>query len=366
MYTIRMLVRQPMRLLLTVGGIALCIMLMLFLLGIYRGVADGSVDYIRACDADLWILQKGATNILRGTSMLPRAAEEKIRRVVPAERVAPVLLLLSTVGREGRSSTIFLAGYRPADSIGGPPWLFSGRNIRGRGEIVLDRALAAKIGARCGDAVIVREDTLILVGISGGTNAFVIQYGFTMLDRSGGLAGFFEPATFFAVKLIPSADREAARRALRAALSGVEVYTREEFLANNIRETESGILPIFYAVAAIGGIVLTIILSLILSISILERKKDFAVMKAIGAPHRFLPLLVLRQALALSFAAIVAACILFFPMTFLIEQISPEVETRTTIPQIAATAAGVCAMSLVSALLAIRRLRRIYPLEVFK
>jgi len=50
---------------LTIGGVSLCIVLMFFLLAVYRGVADGSVEYIRRNKADLWVLQRNATNILR-------------------------------------------------------------------------------------------------------------------------------------------------------------------------------------------------------------------------------------------------------------------------------------------------------------
>ena len=69
-YSIRMLRSQPLRLALTVGGIALCAVLMLFLLGVYRGVSYGSVEYIRCNRADLWVLERNQTNILRCSSIL--------------------------------------------------------------------------------------------------------------------------------------------------------------------------------------------------------------------------------------------------------------------------------------------------------
>lgn len=52
---------------------------------------------------------------------------------------------------------------------------------------------------------------------------------------------------------------------------------------------ESGILPLLYVIALIGAVVLTVILSLLLSINILKRRKDFAVMKTLGSPQRYLP-----------------------------------------------------------------------------
>ena len=143
-------------------------------------------------------------------------------------------------------------------------------------------------------------------------------------------------------------------------------YDHATFLNNNIIETKSGILPIFFSIAGLGGIVLTVILSLILSINILEKRKDMAVMKAIGAPKFFLPTLILNQAFIISCLSIVLSVFLYFPMVKIIEIISPEVSAKITINQILLVSISIIAMSLMSSIISINRLRKIYPLEVFK
>ena len=55
MYAVATILDRPLRFCLTVGGVALCVTLALFLQSVYRGVADGSVEYVRASDADLWM-----------------------------------------------------------------------------------------------------------------------------------------------------------------------------------------------------------------------------------------------------------------------------------------------------------------------
>jgi len=81
MYSVRILTNQPFRLTLTIGGVALCILLMFFLLSVYKGVADGSVEYIRRNKVDLWVLQRNASNILRGSSLLSTAHGYVMRRI---------------------------------------------------------------------------------------------------------------------------------------------------------------------------------------------------------------------------------------------------------------------------------------------
>lgn len=365
MYAVRTLRSQPLRLALTVGGVALCIVLMLFLLAIYRGVADGSVEYIRQNPADLWVLQDNATNILRGSSLISSDQIGAIARTPGVRTAAPVLFLLSTIRTGERVGTIFLTGYEPELGLGGPPQLAWGRRPQADDEIVLDRSFALKFGFKAGEEVDLQGRRLKIVGISRGTNAFVIQYAFVTLRFARKLIGVPGLATCVLVNVEPGAAMGPIREEICDVLEGLSAYDQETFLANNVREMRSGFLPLLYTVAVIGAVVLTAILSLLLSVNILERRKDFAILKTLGSPLTFLWGMVVNQALLIASVSCAVALALFFPLVRTIERISPEVSTRTTVAQIGGVVAAVLLMSLVSSVVAIRRLRRIYFLEAF-
>jgi putative ABC transport system permease protein len=338
---------------------------MLFLFGIYRGVADGSVEYIRENKVDLWVLQRNSTNILRGTSILSAYQKERIKKNKNVEEVSPVLLLLTTVKNTEKRSTIFLAGYDPASGLGGPPKIINGRTISADNEIVLDNSFALNNGFNVGDDLVILDDTLKVTGISSGTNAFVIQYAFTTLDEAQTLLGFPGIVTCYLVRTKNGSDVNKTAEELQSLIGGSAVYNHSDFLANNIKEMESGFLPILYAVATLGAIVLTTVLSLILSINILERKKDFAVMKILGAPSGFLPQLIIQQAVFITLTSGLLSVLLFFPLVLTIEQLSPEVSTITTPFQILVVLSIGLFMGLLASVVALSRLRKIYPLEVF-
>ena len=365
MYAIRILTRQPVRSALTVGGIALCIVLMLFLLGVYRGVADGSVEYIRRNPADLWVLQRNATNILRGSSLLTLSHGTVLRETRGVRQASPILLFLTTVWRGEENATLFLAGFDPGTGAGGPPEIVTGRTVVDDKDIVLDRSFAAKYGIRVGDIVRVQDDSLRVSGLSAGTNAFVIQYGFVTLSRAHALLGFPSIVSLYIVNVLPGATRDSVRRAILDDVPGVEVYDHATFLRNNIREMESGFMPILYAIALIGAVVLTSILTLLLSVIILESRHDFAVMRALGSPERFLSGAVLALACALSIAGIAVALVLFPVLTVAIELVAPEVSAKGSLLQVGTVSLVVLGITLFSTWLAVRRLRSIYPLEAF-
>ncbi|HEY6953320.1 MAG TPA: ABC transporter permease, partial [Bacteroidota bacterium] len=172
-----------MRSALTVGGIALCVVLMLFLLSIYNGVAQGSVEYIRQSKGDLWVLQEYSTNILRGSSLLSTGHGTLLREIPSIKSASPILFLLSSISNQGKTATVYLTGYDLSAGIGKPSHIVQGRSLAGDDEIILDRSFAAKLGFRVGDFVHLKDDSLKVVGLSSGTNMFVIQYAFVSLQR---------------------------------------------------------------------------------------------------------------------------------------------------------------------------------------
>lgn len=148
-YSIRILSGQPLRLGLTIGGIALCIVLMLFLLSIYQGVEEGSVEYIRKNPADLWVLQRNAWNILRGSSFLSSGHGIILQSIPSVQSASPILLLLSGIKKEDRIATVFLTGYEPDEPLGGPPYIVTGRSVRSDDEIVLDYSFCQETELLC-------------------------------------------------------------------------------------------------------------------------------------------------------------------------------------------------------------------------
>lgn len=365
LYSLRTLRGQPFRLVFTVGGIALCIVLMLFLAAIYHGVREGSIEYIRANATDLWVLQGSQTNILRGSSILLTGHGHVLKQVEGVTAASPVVFLLSTIRKSGRTSTIYLTGYETRSGIGGPPKIAEGRNLFREGEIVLDRSFAAKSRINVGDTVSIRDDDLLVVGLSEGTNMFVIQYAFVTLSQAQALIGYPGLVSCYLVKVSNASGREKVSAEIKSQLPGVEVYSHEEFIRNNVREMESGFLPLLYAIAVIGAIVLTSILSLILSMNILERRKDFAVLKALGSPWQTLRRIIFTQSFTLGWSGCIAAFVLAGPLMRVVEALAPEVNTRLGIGTLAAAFAAAGAMSFLSGCIAVRRLRSVYPLEVF-
>jgi putative ABC transport system permease protein len=297
--------------------------------------------------------------------VLPASVGEQIQRIPGVASASPVLLMLAAIRKGDLSSTVFLTGFDVQSGVGGPPHLLDGRSVKNDDEIVLDVAYARRMGFTLGDVVRIQDDTLRIVGVSTGTNAFVIQYAFVTLSRARQVLGVPTIVTCFLLTTTGSAEKSEVADLIREALPMTSVYDHATFVDHNTREMQAGFLPFIYTIAAIGVVVLTVIVSLLLTITVLEQRYDFAILKALGAPAGFLPRLLVEQGLMITMAGFVLAMGAFFPMVKLVEHITPEIATQTSGSQVALIGLAVAILSLVSSLISLQRLRRIYPLEAF-
>lgn len=361
----RYLAFRPSRSILIITGVGLCTVLMLFLVSVYRGVSDGTLDYVRNNRADLWIMQENATNIVRGSSLLLPKQGQVLTHIGGIRSASPILLTLSVVKVSDRSGTVYLVGYDPAAEWGGPPAIVEGGEVQTDNEIVIDDRFAAKMQLVVGDTVYINRAALRVVGLATGTNAAVIQYAFVTLKTAQKLFGQVKIVSAYLVSLESDADTDRVIATVRQVLRDASVFTHAEFIENNRREMQSGFLPFIVAVCTISVVVLVSILSLLLSILILERRTDFAVMKTIGAPAFALPLLVLNLAAIIAVSGTAVGLVMYPVVTQLVQWISPELCPRTTGREFAITTTSVLLACVVAALIPLRKLRSIYPAESF-
>lgn len=364
-YSLKSVMKQPVRTLFTIGSGSLCATLMLFLLSVYRGVEVGSMTYINRNSADLWVLQDGVTNIMRGSSVLFSTMGEKLKKIDGVDTVEPVLYVLGQARANGHTSTIEIAGYLAPDKRGGPPGIVSGRRVKQSGEIVLDRSFAAKCKVRIGDYVTIHKENLKVVGISSGTNMFVIQYAFTTLAQAQEILGYPGIVSCYLVSVSKSNDIDSVVTRIKKTIPEIEVYTQGEFTRNNLNEMRAGFLPILWIIAFISAFVLGTILTAILTMNITENRRSFAVMMALGSPSNFLPRFITGQALVLSLCGSLSTLVFFFPLMTILGSLFPELTTETNLQQIILVQAISIAVGYISAIISIRRIRKIYPSEAF-
>jgi putative ABC transport system permease protein len=290
----RNLWQQKFRLALSIGGVALAIMLIIILNGFLSGIYAQVTAYLENTPADLIVAQEGVTNLLGATSRLPPGTEGAVRGVQGVGRISPIVSQFVVLDIHDRKVVSYMVGY-DLDEGGGPWLLKSGRYPAGTGEVVLDWVMAAEHRFDIGDDIDILGQSFTVVGLSEGTNSWMASFFFVDKEAAEQLLLAPGATSFLLLTLEPEADREAVKAILHRRLANAEIVTAEI-----IKQKDLELLVKIFAIplrlmVGIAFAVGTAILGMVIYTATVERQKEYGVLKAIGAKNRQLYWLVTQQ-----------------------------------------------------------------------
>jgi putative ABC transport system permease protein len=162
-------------------------------------------------------------------------------------------------------------------------------------------------------------------------------------------------------------DAAAARDRIAAALPADVIVLTHQGLIEREKNFFSDSLPVgfFFRVSVLVGLVVgAVIIYQILYSDISEHLAEYATVKAIGYPNRYLFWLVLQEALILSVLGFPPG-LLLSQVVFMIARSATLLPIRMTVGQVVATYLLTAAMCCVAAILAVGKVRQADPAEVF-
>lgn len=365
-FATRTLLHDPLRLVISVGGIGFAILLILLLRGILDGTVAKSTTYIDHVGADVVVARAGVTNMTLAASVLPR---DDVARLQAADGVAlasGILRLPVIVSSDETKRPAALIAYDPAAGLGGPWKLHSGRSVLNAGESVVDRVLADELGIGLGSEISVGGQAFTVVGLSSETTAIAGKNVFISLADESSLTGVSDIVSFVLLRLQPGTDPDTFANEVNASMPDVTATSRAR-LSQNDRDLVSQLFvaPI-NVMATVGFLVGLAIIGLTMYTTTNERLHDFGVLKAIGAPPAFMFRTVLVQAMILGSLGFVVGLGAALGMAPLIVRLVPDIGISVHWVPALETLAAVLAMSLVGSVLPVVRVVSVDPLIVFR
>ncbi len=357
---------------LAAAGIGTSVLLVLVLFGTYRNVEVGIDEYIGQPGIDLWVAPRGTDNLVRSASLLPDVVVEDIGGIAGVREAAPVLRSFMSAerlpgpGAAGGRLTLLALGYRAPSGLGGPAHVVAGRAPSGIHEIVLDRAAAHRLRVHIGDEVLLNGGSMTITGLTARTNVVSTQFVFLDAERAGALSGYAGSASFVAVGLRPGAQTQDVVRRIENEFPGVAVFSREAFLRRNQEEVFAGFRPIQVLVSAIGLVTASVLVALLVLATVEDRRRDIAVLLALGASVPRVAAAMVSQTMRLVLAGVAAGTLTALLLATALNAWFPTVETSVRIGDVAAVSAAFLAVALGGALLPVVRLRRTDPAEAFR
>ena len=362
----RNLTRDRVRLVASMGGVALALSLTLALDAIYAGVANQLTTYIEQAGADVWVAQSGVRNLHMVASSMPETVVDEVAAVDDVAGVTPILEATDTIAAGDERAVAYVVGL-PADAAMGGPWdVVEGRGDVGPGEIVVDQSFARNAGVAIGDSVGVLGGQARIVGLSKGTASLVNSVAFVAFNDFRAMRGGTPVVSFVLVRVADGTSPEAVARDIERVVLGVTAQTRAGFMAEERRIVTDMSADVIAIMSAVGFIVALAVVALTVYVATLARRREFGVLKALGTRNRTLYRVVLVQAV-LSVTVGFAIGLAFTGLLGIgIAQTDLNLELAITGGSLAKVGAFAAATAALAAILPIRQVAGVDPAVVFR
>lgn len=361
---LRNLVQDRTRLFLSVAGVALAVMLVLLLSGFVDGIDRQVGQFADRTPGSIVVAQADVSTLLVATSTLPPGAEQAAREVTGVADVVPVISRITILDLHGTSLAAYLIGYDPAR--GGGPWrMAEGREPESDDEIVIDRSIASRHDLGVGDRVSVLGRDLRIVGISRGVTTWMLSYVFVRTSAAEALLRAPGIASYLLVRPQDGVPAEVVRDRLRG-LPGMNAELKSTMVANDQRYFTRFFTPPIRLMAVIAFLVGALVVGIVLYSATMERRREYGVLKAIGARGRVLYRVTLAQAFLVTVAGAAIGVAIAFGAAELIMEARPQFLIAYAPETVAAALASGAAMALLATLLPARVIAATAPADVFR
>jgi putative ABC transport system permease protein len=360
----RNLFAEKGRFVMSVGGVAFAVLLILIVVSLYRGWSRTGSIY-RELPGEVWVSQAGTSDPYHSTSLLPEGRAALLARVPGVAAVVPVYSrhLAFPTGRGNTTVDAYVMAFAIPAGAKVPAALRP--YLPAPGHAVIGRGLARDAGVAAGGTLLVLGRRLVVDRLLDEGNK-IVQFAF--LNPSDGKPLLGEPGrvSYFALETKPRTDVSAVARGAVAVVPGAEAHTREEFARAFSRLVTSGFLSVVGVLVAIGFVVGGAVIALTTYTATVEKARDYGVLKALGASESFIYRIVVWQSLLVGLAGSLLGIVAAGLTANVAARWVPEFVTDLRLLDTLGVFGAAILMSIVAAFVPVHRLNRIDPAIVFR
>jgi putative ABC transport system permease protein len=314
------LLHRPLRSIISVLAVAIEVIMILSIVGIFMGMLNDQKERTNGIGADLMLRPSNASymNGVGGATM-PVKFAEALRKLPHVAVVSPVNAALSTKG-----SVEVIDGIEYASFNALKPFVFvEGGPFQGPYDMIIDdvEARTGK-GYHVGDTMTVYDHAFRIAGVveagKGGRKLLP-------LDTMDDLSGSPDKASIFYIKCDSPANEQQVMSEIHATpgLGDYPVQTMEDWLSLMTPEKLPGFNISLDVVTGIAVIVGFLVIFQSICTAVLERTREIGILKSMGASKGTIVSVVLRECGVLAAAGVVLGIVGTFGVRVLLFHIFP-------------------------------------------
>ncbi len=356
------------------AGIIMSVVLIGQQLGIFnnmtesvRGLAFKYPDYV-------WVISLKTQSVTQLQAIDVRVGRQ-LQSIPGVQRVYPLVLASGSAksARGSKSGLPFqLVGVQAPDFVGGATQYVSGTNLAdlmNEGAVIIDKsALPTMDNIRVGEFFTINDQRVYVSGLSVGMTGFGSTYGITTLERARKLSG--QSTNYVNAYLVAVDTTQASQQAvieqIKTDIGQVWAIMGHNFGGETLSFmlATSNIAVSFGMMVAFALVAGFVIVGLTLYSSVNDRLRDYGTIKAIGGSNSLIRRLILTQAVLYA----VVGFGIGFGLLELIRRAMAGGQMSIYYPGwlIAALIGITLLISVVSSLIALRRITRLEPVQIFR
>jgi putative ABC transport system permease protein len=348
------------------GGLALALLLVLALDGIWTGSESRVSAYIDRSGADIWVAQAGVRNLHMASSTLPAGLGDRVRSVPGVASVTPILYLLSTFDTGHDTNVAYIIGL-PPDPTAGAPWrVVAGTGVPGPGETVIDRSVAESSGIGLGGQVKILNNRFRVVGLTEGTLSIVNSIAFISMADFTRIRPNPDTVSYLLVTVVAGQSPDRVAASIESEVGNVSALSRATFSVEE-RKVIAGMSTDIVSIMNLVGLLIGLaVMGLSVYTSTLARRAEYGVLKAIGAGNGDLYAVVLVQAAAGLLLGLAVSILLTLLLSMVVPLVKPSIAIELSLGSVVKVASMALVIVALAAVLPVRQIASLDPAMVFR
>jgi len=276
-------------------AVAVGISLLLVLVGMTQGTLREVAQRMQGTGADLLVHPQDMNPVLETYASIPAQAVARLRAVKGVAAVCPVVV--GGMMLHGKHQRIFGVDPEEFRSVGAGLRLVKGRLWQAANEILIDERLARGLGYKTGDTLERLDRRLTIVGICEAANGARVLMPIKTLQDARSENG---KVSFLLVKCAPGESPANVSARIESDLSSLDLRTM--LLSDYSRELNRSFQGLNEFIAAVSTVCLVIsFLTILLTLytTVVERTREIAILKAMGASRTYVMTNILAESVIL-------------------------------------------------------------------
>jgi putative ABC transport system permease protein len=321
------LLHRPMRSVISVLAVAIEVIMILSIVGIFMGMLNDQKTRTNGIGADL-MLRPANASYMNGVGGAPMPAKNIIA-IRPLPHVAAVSPVIQNLTTTGNIEVLFGIDY-PSFNALKPLVFLAGGPFQAPYDVIVDDVFAAsKGGYHVGDSITIMGHSFRISGI--------VEHGkgarkLLPIDTMGDMMGATGKASVFYIKVDDPANEQTVINEIHAVkgLEDTQIQTIDEWMSMMTPDKLPGFNIALDVITGIAVIVGFLVIFQAMYTAVLERTREIGILKSMGASKPTIITLVLRETALLAVAGVILGIAGVFGLKLLLAYFKPTLNFEVT------------------------------------